>query len=88
MDLPSKTLTLGGTTYSVASERALRWVQILTERPGVWVSSRELPGLDRELQDTRTDKYKKLLPAPVLAIIESQTGGGSRILLGRDPARK
>jgi hypothetical protein len=83
VDLARKELTLDNVTYSVTSERALRWVEILFKHEGKWVSSADLEKLDPELASRRTDKLKKYLPAAVLTLIESQTGAGSRICLGR-----
>jgi hypothetical protein len=81
VDLGAKLLTLDGTSYPVASERALRWVRILAERSPNWVSGKELPKLDPDLLSERTDKFKPALPSKVRDLIDSQTGAGSRIRL-------
>ena len=52
MDLPRKTLTLDGVTYDVASDNALRWVQVLAEHPGEWISGRST--VPRGITNSRT----------------------------------
>jgi hypothetical protein len=82
VDLDRRTLTLDGVEYDVSSQSALQWVQVLADRPGEWVSSSDLPKLtNNELLDKRTDRYKRHLPEQVLALLDSETGAGSRIRL-------
>jgi hypothetical protein len=80
VDLACKTVTLDGTKYDVSSENAIRWVKVLAEHPGEWISSSELTKYDSDLI-VRTDRLKRFLPTQVLALIEQRTGAGSRIRL-------
>jgi hypothetical protein len=81
VDLASRTVTLGDTTYDVGSLNALRWVKVLAEHPGDWISSTDLKDYDGELQNQRTDRWRKSLPDSILSLIDSETGKGSRIRL-------
>jgi hypothetical protein len=81
VDLARRTLTLDGTTFDVTSENALRWVKVLADHPGEWIATKALRGYDPDLQVQRTDRIRGFLPDQVKGLIESQTGGGSRIRL-------
>jgi hypothetical protein len=81
VELQKKTVTLDGKTHDVTSERALRWLKILADRPGEWVSSKGLERYDSELLQVRTDHLRKYLPAEICSLIDSQTGAGSRLRL-------
>jgi hypothetical protein len=81
VDLDRQTLTLDGIQFTVQSVRALRWVRVLAEHPGNWVSSKDLEESDQDLINVRTDKLRKYLPEAVLSLIDSDTGKGSRIRL-------
>jgi hypothetical protein len=80
VDLAKRILILDGQIFDVESELALRWVKVLADRPGEWVSSRDLESLDRDLVSVRTDKLRRHLPAEILRMIESKTGAGSRLM--------
>ena len=79
VDLAKKTITLDGNPYDVDSENALRWVKVLAEHAGDWISSTGLKKHDSELDGCRPDRLKKHLPDAVLDLIESDTGKGSRM---------
>jgi hypothetical protein len=81
VNLPARTLTLDGADHTVFSEAALRWVEILVDNAGEWVSSADLEKADRNLLNRRTDQYKHFLPKQVLRLIDSRRGLGSRIRL-------
>jgi hypothetical protein len=81
VNLECRTLTLDGETYDVDSVQALRWVRVLAERPGEWVSGADLSKYDPELDGARPDKLKKPLPGALLSLINSETGKGSRLRL-------
>lgn len=81
VDLACMTVTLDGHKHELDSKQALRWIKVLAEHPGQWISKSELQGYDRELDGTRTDRLKKFLPADVSSLIESKTGKGTRIRL-------
>lgn len=80
VDLDGKTVTLGDTTFDVDSDAALRWVKILNEHSGDWISSKDLIKFDKVLiGEVRPDRLKRLLPAGILELIESSTKICSRI---------
>ncbi|NLE38409.1 MAG: hypothetical protein GX621_10330 [Pirellulaceae bacterium] len=79
VNLEQRTVTLAGTTHDVKSEKALRWVNVLSEHVGEWISGPMLADYDDELMDARTDKLRAYLPASLLALIDSETGKGSRL---------
>jgi hypothetical protein len=81
VDLSRSTLCLDGKAYDVASARALRWVRVLADNAGLWISGRDLTTYDPELQNVRTDHLKKNLPSAVAKLIKSENGRGSRIRL-------
>jgi hypothetical protein len=81
VDLACKTLTLDGTANDVPSVQALRWVKVLADHPGEWVSGPDLPTHDQDLDGVRTDRLKKHLPTEVLSLLDSEPGKGSRLRL-------
>jgi hypothetical protein len=81
VNLGALSASLDGQSFGVSSEQALRWVKVLADRPGDWISSAILHQLDPELDGTRTHRLKKFLPKPIADIIESDTGKGSRLKL-------
>jgi hypothetical protein len=81
MSIERLTVTLDGTTFDVSSTQAIRWLKVLSDHPGEWISSAELKRFDPDLDGVRTDRLQKHLPAAVLTIMESETGKGSRIRL-------
>jgi hypothetical protein len=81
VDLNRLTITLDGKTYDVRSEAALRWMKVLAEHPGEWISGPDLRKYDQELDSCRTDRLKPKLPDPISDLIDSDPGKGSRIRL-------
>lgn len=79
VDLARSTVTLDGTSHDVRSESALRWLAVLAAHPGLWISGRHLEDHDEELAGVRTDRLRRYLPEQILALIESDTGRGSRL---------
>jgi hypothetical protein len=88
VDLVRKTITLNDKTYDAPSDNALRWVKVLADHPGEWISGADLENHDSELQNPRTDRWRKHLPEAVLSLIDSETGKGSRIRLQAQRGRK
>lgn len=78
VNLDQRTATLDGQSYDVNSQQALRWLKVLADRPGEWISSADLHLIDPELDGVRTHRLKKKLPEPIREMIESDTGKGSR----------
>jgi hypothetical protein len=81
VDLERMTAALDGTTYDVKSECALRWLKVLVEHPGEWISGKELKKHDKILYAPRTNRWQKQLPGPIRLLINSEPGRGSRINL-------
>jgi hypothetical protein len=81
VDLARKTITLDGQTEDVSSLNALRWVKVLNDHQGEWISGKDLAKYDQELQTCRTDRWRTHLPEAIRSLIESQSGAGSRIQL-------
>ncbi len=82
VDIARQTVTLNGTPFDVASVQSLRWVKVLAEHPGTWITGPDLVQYDSELDGVRTDKLRPKLPASIDQLIESGTGRGSRLVLG------
>jgi hypothetical protein len=84
VDLDRMTATLDGTTYDVESECALRWLKVLKEHPGKWISGGErgdLKKYDKNLYAARTNRWRQDLPEPIRLLIDSKPGTGSRLNL-------
>ncbi|HET6573040.1 MAG TPA: hypothetical protein VFG68_05515 [Fimbriiglobus sp.] len=79
IDLDRLTVTLDGVTCDVRSILALRWLRVLADRPGVWVSGRELAHYDAQLDGALTSRLKKKLPECVRPLIRSESGRGSKL---------
>jgi hypothetical protein len=66
----------------VSSKLALRWVKVLADHPGEWISAPELRNYDDELDGCRPDRHcKPYLPASILSLIDSDRRKGSRLRL-------
>jgi hypothetical protein len=81
VNLGRRTVTLDGQTFDVDSDQAVRWLKVLSDHPGDWLSPVEVAEYDPELDGTRLDRLKKFLPPSVLNLIDSKTGRGSRLRL-------
>jgi hypothetical protein len=81
VNVDRRTVALDGQTTDVKSVQAVRWLKVLSDHPDEWISGNELKRLDPELDGVRTDRLKQYLPAPVLALIDSEPGKGSRLRL-------
>ena len=67
--------------FQLASEGVARWLKVLTDRPGSWVSGSELEGIDTELIGARTDRLYRQLPGAIQKLIETKRGRGSRLMV-------
>lgn len=67
-----------GETFDVGSPQALRWLKVLTDHPGVWISSADLTRHDSELDGARTSRLWKELPSAVAEHVKTKPGTGSR----------
>jgi hypothetical protein len=83
VDLARKTITFDGQKFDVLSEGALRWVKVLADHPGEWISGPDLKKYDSALDGARPDRLKKAksFPDSIRAIIETRRGPGSRLNL-------
>jgi hypothetical protein len=79
--LPGLTVTLDGWTYEVESEQALRWVKVLADHAGEWISGPKLKEYDQELDGARTNRLKRFLPPEILSLISTDQSKGSRLRL-------
>ena len=68
-----------GKSYPLGSAEVARWLKILAQRPGVWVSSAELEAFDRALMGRRVERLRKQLPLSLTRIVESKRGKGARL---------
>lgn len=75
------TVTATGKIFSLKKEADARWLKVLIDCPGNWVSGSALENLDPELMGVRTDRMHKRLPAPVKKLVEQKRGDGARIKL-------
>jgi hypothetical protein len=78
VNLARMTVTLDRRPWEVVSEQALRWIKVLADHPGEWISSPELPGYDIDLQYPRPDRLKHFLPVRVRILISTNRRKGSR----------
>jgi hypothetical protein len=82
IDLARKTVSHDdGPPMDVASEQALRWRKVLADHPGNWISGPDLKQYDANLDSVRTDRLRTKLPDAIHALIDTDTGKGSRINL-------
>jgi hypothetical protein len=79
VDVSRRTITFDGASNEVPSVSALRWVKVLAEHRGEWISGSELEEYDPELDGVRTDRLRKRLPESIRTVIDSDRGKGSRI---------
>jgi hypothetical protein len=84
VNLPGMTVTLDDNTYNTDSKQALRWLQILADHPGEWLSSTECATLSNDalMGDYRPHRLMHKLPEPVRTLIETNRRKGYRITLG------
>jgi hypothetical protein len=80
VDVVRQTITLDNTTHDT-TELAARWVRVLADHPGQWISGPDLIDFDKRLDGTRTDRLRPQLPREVDELIDCVTGKGSRIRL-------
>lgn len=78
VDVDRSRIIFQGETFDVGSPQALRWLKVLTDHPGVWISSADLACHDSELDGARTSRLVKELPETVALHIERKKGTGSR----------
>ena len=81
VDIKCGSVTYDGRAYDISSVNALRWLKILAEHPGEWISGGDLERYDPELMSVRTSELRSFLPADILKLVESVTGKGSRLRL-------
>jgi hypothetical protein len=77
-DLAKGTITLDGIPYEISSPQAIRWVKVLAEHPGDWITGPELHHYDEDLAEPRTSRWRQALPEPISRWIETKGNKGSR----------
>lgn len=83
VDLAALTATerATGITHTLKSEQVARWLKVLAENEGKWITSTQLAGFDPELDGTRTDRLLKSLPEKLRRKIATSSHTGSKITL-------
>jgi len=81
VDIDTQIVAIDGVEHQVASLLAVRWLNVLWQRANEWVSSAELSEIDPKLIGALPHRLKKFFPKPILTLIESKPGTGSRLLL-------
>ena len=79
VDIGRTTATLDGKPYDVGSLQALRWLAVLSKRPGHWISGRELEQLDTELIVSEPIGSKSISPKQSKHLSILKPAAGSRI---------
>jgi hypothetical protein len=72
--------SVSGETIELPSAQSARWLKVLADNEGVWISSSALKEHDAELDGVRTDRLLKLLPEGLAAKIQTSKQHGSRLL--------
>jgi hypothetical protein len=82
IDLSTSTAIIanGGASIQL-DERAARWLKVLCDHPGKFISTTDLESHDTELIGARTDRLFAKLPRQLKKFIDPQPGKGSRILM-------
>jgi hypothetical protein len=83
VDLDRQTITLDKVAHDINSVLALRWVKVLADHRGQWISSSELQTHDLELDGARPDRLKKFLPVEILSLISTDRRKGARLCLAQ-----
>ncbi len=81
VDVERLTVTWKRRTLDLGSELAARWLKVLAENEGKWITAPNLCNYDAELDGVRTDRQKKHIPKPILRFIKSSKRYGSRLVL-------
>ena len=79
VDISQQTVSLGGARHEVASQQTLRWLKVLADHRGEWISARELVRYDSEL---RWRAYRQAEAAPSAGDLRS---GGLPTREGKPP---
>lgn len=67
-----------GKLYQLKCERVARWLKVLADRPGVWVSTKDAGDYDSELIG-RVDQLAKRMPKGLQEMIDALPGKGKRL---------
>jgi hypothetical protein len=81
VSIEKQSATLNGVEYDLKSPQVARWLKVLNDHEGEWISGPQLKNYDSELDEARTDRLKKNIPDEILSLIESTTQRGSRLKL-------
>ena len=81
VDLAALSATLDGRRHDVRSEQALRWLKVLADNAGNWISAADCEKHDAELITPRVDRLRKQLPDELADLIDTSPGRGCRLNL-------
>lgn len=83
VDLPSLSVVIIKTMRRVEfrTEAAVRWLKVLSDHAGSWISGPDLGDYDAELIGARTDRLRKSLPTSICKLIETSRRFGARLKL-------
>jgi len=81
VDLERRTATIVATRkeFELKSEQSLRWLKVLAENEGKWISGSNLKDYDPELEGGRTDRLRKGLPLQLRRLIKTSKRFGARL---------
>jgi hypothetical protein len=82
VSVKSLTVTVAqtGKVYQLKCERVARWLKVLADRPGLWVSTKDAANYDSELTG-RIDQLAKRMPKDLQKMIDAMPGRGKRLRL-------
>jgi hypothetical protein len=75
IDRVAVTVRTTGKDFDLKSEQAARWLKVLADHPGAWISGPDLIQHDEELDGARTDRLRKALPPQIRRMIETGRRG-------------
>lgn len=81
VDVATCSAIFQGQRYDLRDEQPTRWLKVLADHPGEWISGSDLEDIDEELTGARTDRLHKKLPSDLQPLVESARGKGSRLKL-------
>ena len=83
VDIGSLTATFikSNKTIEIRSRQSAKYLKVLADNPGKWITGSELDQYDPDLDGARTDRLRKGLPPKLQSLIETSTRKGSRLKL-------
>ncbi len=68
-----------GKWYPLPSVEVARWLNVLAQRPGEWLSSADFAAFDPTLVGRRVERMRRKLPLNIVGLIECKRGQGARL---------